>query len=129
MKKYILPIIILAAAGCSTSDELPARPSPPVSPDPDPYAAIKDDASPRIIGPGIEMKYADGGVLIIENDDKSIEWHDLNSSASFIYNPATRLLSINGKAIDITDADTIKSTATTRWVVFHPSEIIFVTDI
>lgn len=129
MKKSILPILLLAAAGCSTTDELPSRPSPPPTPTPDAYADVKADASPRITGPGVDMRYNDGGVFIVENDDSSVEWHDLNTSASFIYHPATRLLSVNGKAIGFTEADTIKATSTTLWVVFHPSEIIFVTDI
>ena len=88
LKIFIITAVLTVAAACSKHTvEPPQRPSS----EPDISSELLD-ASTRIDGPLLTLRYDDGGILFSRSSDGVISGVRLNDGIEFEYDPAAPLL-------------------------------------
>lgn len=107
----LLTAIILLLAACShNSAAEPERPGQAPKEDPE-----LSDASMRITGPIINLKYDDGGILFSRSTDGTISAIRVTDGLGFDYNPSVPSLKINGVDIAIKSAELLANRNNTEW--------------
>jgi len=116
-----LTVFLMACTSSPATDE-PQRPGtdtplPPDKPEPEPdYTDQISDATFRFTGlPGCEMRYSDGGVLFITDDNACISGHNLTSGRNFRFDSATGTLTADGSQIPLTSVEKVFGSDAAVW--------------
>ena len=111
LKIFIITAVLTVAAACSKHTvEPPQRPSS----EPDISSELLD-ASTRIDGPLLTLRYDDGGILFSRSSDGVISGVRLNDGIEFEYDPAAPLLKINGVTAELHSARLVQRKDGVEW--------------
>lgn len=111
LKIFIITAVLTVAGACSKHTvEPPQRPSsePDISPE-------LLDASTRIDGPLLTLRYDDGGILFSRSSDGVISGVRLSDGIEFEYDPAAPSLKINGVTAELHSARLVQCKDGVEW--------------